>query len=151
MRRVKRDNEGFVFQLSGREKEMLLSVLRLYPQMPAGHFKLSQGCKVESSTQALLDEALAEQKAENQRSVQKLLGEPARWVLADHFWRLKLNETEVEWLLQVLNDIRVGSWVLLGSPEEKIYTLSEETAPHFWAMEVAGGFQMELLAALAAH
>ena len=36
----------------------------------------------------------------------------------------------------------------LGSPEEKPARLNEKTAPHFWAMEMAGYFQMQLLEAL---
>jgi hypothetical protein len=57
----------------------------------------------------------------------------------------------MEWLLQVLNDVRVGSWLLLGSPDgpaETLAKLSHETASHFWSMEVAGQFQMVLINAM---
>jgi hypothetical protein len=53
--------------------------------------------------------------------------------------------------LQVLNDVRVGSWIALGSPDteqgEKIL-LTEETAPRVRSMEVAGAFEAVLLEAL---
>ena len=55
---------------------------------------------------------------------------------------------EVEWLFQVLNDVRVGSWVRLGSPEGKPREVTIATAPHFVAMEMAGYFEAELLEAL---
>ena len=31
--------------------------------------------------------------------------------------QLTLSGPEIEWLLQVLNDVRVGSWIALGSPD----------------------------------
>jgi hypothetical protein len=62
--------------------------------------------------------------------------------------RLSLSPAEVEWVLQVLNDIRVGSWIILGSPEERLPELNETNAPHVWAMEMAGHFQAQLLEAL---
>jgi hypothetical protein len=137
-----------VFQVSRRERELLLTTLKLYPRIPAAHHKLSKLSEAPPADQALLDEAVAEQRAENQRRVHKLLTDPVKWVQTEHGWRLSLAESEVEWALQVLNDIRVGSWVLLGCPEEAMPELSEETAPHIWAMEVSGAFQSALLQGL---
>ena len=57
----------------------------------------------------------------------------------------------MEWLLQALNDIRVGSWLALGSPDgpvEILAALTDKTAPDFWAMEISGHFQAVLLAAV---
>jgi hypothetical protein len=48
----------------------------------------------------------------------------------------------------MLNDIRVGSWVALGSPEGRVPAVDEDTAHHLLAMEIAGFFQMNLLAAV---
>jgi hypothetical protein len=42
----------------------------------------------------------------------------------------------------------VGSWVALGSPEGRVQTVDEKTAPYLWAMEMSGFFQMNLLAAV---
>ena len=80
--------------------------------------------------------------------MQALLADPRRFGHTETGARLSLSPAEVEWLLQVLNDIRVGSWVILGSPEEKPAELNATTAPHFLAMEMAGYFQMQLLEAL---
>jgi len=59
---------------------------------------------------------------------------------------------EIEWLLQILNDVRVGSWLSLGSPDEELELslLNAKTAPHFWTMQLAGEFEMRLLKALEA-
>ena len=64
-------------------------------------------------------------------------------------FRLLLQPTEVEWLLQVLNDVRVGSWLALGEPDEdKPPDLTPENFRYAVAMEVCGAFQSALLAAL---
>jgi len=64
--------------------------------------------------------------------------------------RLSLSPSELEWLLKILNDVRVGSWIILGSPEQgmEFKLLNEKTAPDFWAMEMSGQFQMRFLEAL---
>ncbi len=128
-----------------REKELLLNVLRLYPCVPPAHHKLSKSGALDASAQELLDQALAEQRSASQKQLADLLGESRRWTEHKPGWRLTLGTGEAEWLLQVLNDIRVGSWVSLGSPENHLKVLNEETAPHVWAMEVAGAFQAALL------
>ena len=100
------------------------------------------------TVQRLLDEALAEQRAENKKQVQALLADPRRFEPTQTGAHLSLSRAEVEWLFQVLNDVRVGSWVRLGSPEGKPREVTPATAPHLVAMEMAGYFQMQLLEAL---
>jgi predicted house-cleaning NTP pyrophosphatase (Maf/HAM1 superfamily) len=64
----------------------------------------------------------------------------------------RLSPAEIEWLLQVLNDVRVGGWLALGEPEElEPPEINETNAPYLLAMEAAGYFQAQLLAALAHH
>ncbi|HWH68747.1 MAG TPA: hypothetical protein VNT26_05145, partial [Candidatus Sulfotelmatobacter sp.] len=129
-----------VFQLGKREKRLLLQVLNLYPCLPPAHQPLSKSAALpdQEASQHLLEEALSEQRAENKKQVQALLADPQRLTENPLGWLLTLTPVEVEWLLQVLNDIRVGSWVLLGSPEQGMALLNEQTAPHIWAMESAG-------------
>ena len=58
---------------------------------------------------------------------------------------------ENQWLLQVLNDVRVGSWIALGSPDPeqgKKIVFNEKILPHFRAMELAGAFETVFLDAL---
>ena len=57
----------------------------------------------------------------------------------------------MDWLLQVLNDIRVGGWLLLGEPDEKkgkSIQVNAQNLQHYAAMEFCGLFQMTLLDAL---
>jgi len=142
---IARAKDQLEFQLPAREKELLLNVLRLYPRIPNRYQPLSRAATAEESSQRLLDEALAETRLENKKALQALLKDPKR--LSQHLgtWRLTLSPGELEWLLQVLNDIRVGSWIQLGSPEVPLRVLNAETAPDVWAMEMAGSFQMRFL------
>jgi hypothetical protein len=140
-----------VFHLGPREKRSLLQLLKLYPCVPSAHHVLSKSSRLpdREANQRLLDEALAEQRAENKKRLQAMLADPRRFDHTETGARLSLSRSEAEWVLQVLNDIRVGNWVLLGSPEEKLAELTAANAPHFLAMEMAGYFQMPLLEALA--
>ncbi len=138
----------WALELARREKEMLTEVLRLYPCIPPAHQPLSKGAPQAEASQRLLDEALAEQRAENKAQVDKLLADTRRWTPREQGVQLALSTAEVEWLLQVFNDIRVGSWIALGSPEELPEELTEATAPHLWAMELAGHLEMIFLEGL---
>jgi hypothetical protein len=95
--------------------------------------------------QALLEEALADGRAQNRKQLRTMLAEPGCLKLEEHGWSLTLKEGDFDWLLQVLNDVRVGSWIALGSPENLPHSLTAENAPDYWTMEAAGYFQMRFL------
>jgi hypothetical protein len=150
MKLIQSTKTRLVFDLGQREEQMLLRLLKLYPCVPPAHHLLSKAGQLPNSAanQQLLDEALAEQRAQNKKQLQILLADPRRLEHTESGARLSLSSTEAEWFIQVLNDIRVGSWILLGSPEGKPLELTPEKAPHFVAMERAGYFQMQLLEVL---
>ena len=135
-----------------RERDLFLELLPLYPRTPAGHRKLTKSSTLPDAeaAQKLLDDALAEQRDQNRQLLEQLMLDLARFQVQPTGLKLVLSEADTEWLLQVLNDIRVGSWVLLGSPEDPhtVEQLTEETVPNLWAMEMSGYFQMHLLKAL---
>jgi hypothetical protein len=57
--------------------------------------------------------------------------------------------TELDWLLQVLNDIRVGSWLRLGSPADPHrLELTKNNWDDFVALEFCGFMQSVLLRSL---
>jgi hypothetical protein len=143
-------NGRFVFHLSQRDKLLLLEVLKLYPRICSAKQPLSKGAKLDDheANQRLLEEAVAEQRAANKKQLGALITDPRRFADTASGCRLTLSATDLEWLLQVLNDVRIGSWVHLGSPEERIEKLTLENAPHLWAMEMAGYFESHLLEAL---
>ncbi len=153
MRILASDGDHFTFQLSQREKGLFIDLLRLYPLIPSSHHRVSrtEGSPVSQTCQKLLDEALAEHREENRRQVLAMIEEEGRFVAGPEGFRCSLSWAQVEWLLQVLNDLRVGSWLILGEPDEKNGQKTELTAEnaHFlWVMEVSGFFQTFLLAGL---
>lgn len=153
MKLLRANDQGFVFQVGKREKRLLFDLLKLYPRVPAAYQRLSKSGlgSGDEENQRLLEEALAAHREENRRQVLAMLNEPGRFIETETGVRFTLSPEQVEWLLQVLNDVRVGSWLALGSPdteaEEKL-ELDEQTAPHFFAMQAAGFFEMALVEAL---
>src|SRR5262249_39613157 len=150
MKLLRKGNDKFVFHLGKRDYPMLRAVLDRYPVIPSAHQPLSRSSSQNESNQRLLDEALAEQRQENKRQLKKLLADPDRFKETTHGWHLTLSSADIQWLLQVLNDIRVGSWIVLGAPEEDLWNLplNEQTTPHALAMEMAGYFEVRLLEAI---
>jgi len=144
---IRASAKRFCFHLGRREMSLLRRVLALYPRIPSAYQRLTKSAAVPDgeTSQRLLDEALAEQRAENKQRLSALLEDSKRLVEDSAGWRLALSPGDFEWLLQVLNDVRIGSWVVLGSPEERVPEVTEKTAPDIWAMEMAGAFQMGFL------
>ncbi len=146
--KIVRAGDHFLCQLGRGERTLLWDLLRLYPCIssatPPG---LSER---PNSSKELLEDALSEQRTENKKRVQTFLGNEHRFEDSEKGFKFSVSTAELEWLLQILNDVRIGSWISLGSPDEKLELklLDEKTAPHFWAMEMAGNFEMQILSAL---
>ena len=145
MKRLRTTNQQIELQLGPHEKLLLAEILELYPRIPTTYQTLSKSAGFEASNQRLLEEALAEHRAENKKRLAAILSDPKKFSPNQHGWLLSLTAAEMEHLLQVLNDIRVGSWLSLGSPESLSLPLRKQANPHFWAMELAGLFQMHFL------
>jgi hypothetical protein len=144
-------NNRYIFDLEEQEQEVLAMILRLYPVIPSAHQPVSKSVpSADNPSQRLIDEAMAEQRDENKKLVETLLADPRRFSHTQTSCRMKLKAEEIDWLLQVLNDVRVGNWILLGSPDEDAWNSepTSENAPFVWAMELAGMFQSILLDAI---
>jgi len=145
--------DKFAFALGRREKRLLFELLKLYPLVPPSHHRLSKSAKAgqDDENQRLLEEALTTQREENKRQVLAMLNEPGRFKETESGFRFVISPSKMDWLLQVLNDVRVGSWIALGSPDtenDEDLALTEETAPHYFAMQAAGFFEMALVEAM---
>ena len=153
MKRIGADEQALHFQLNERERDALVQILQSYPVLPPAHHVVSKQLPEEQVTdyQRLLDEALAEQRAANQQHLQAWLSAPGRFQQTKAWFALTLDRGDVEWLLQVLNDIRVGNWLRLGSPDfsDGPREIIEPTRLPMWAgMELSAYFQMNILDAL---
>jgi hypothetical protein len=142
----------YSFRLTEGEKEMLLTILKLYPVMDASHHQLSRGPQsIRPEQQEWLEEAMQAQREEHRQKVACFFQPRARFFKTGKAGpRLVLKGEEMEWLLRVLNDIRVGSWIRLGRPEmdaTRLLTLNSKEAVHLAAMELSGYFESALLQA----
>jgi hypothetical protein len=143
------ENERYFFRLGHDEKALFEFLLRLYPVIPSTHQALSKSAANKDENQRLLDEALAEQRKENKQHVETLLKDTGHFKETESHIEMNLTAGEIEWLLQVLNDVRVGHWILLGSPEEHPrFDPDAENAAYVLTMGFAGTFQMDLLMAI---
>ena len=153
MKLLRSHPDGYVFRLRQAERDLLFRIFRLYPVVPAAHHRLSQSDTgdADGENQRLLDEALAAHRQEQQAQVLALMEDPACFSNVKNGWQLKLSGPQIEGLLQVFNDIRVGSWIALGSPDFEQGVKLEPTevnTARFWLMETAGFFQQQLLEAV---
>jgi hypothetical protein len=142
------------FQLGHREMIHWVTLLGLYPRVPPAHYRLTKNDETipeAAAGQELLNEALAEQREQHRKLVREFLADPARCQKTSSGGRLVLKAGELEWLLQVLNDIRVGSWVRLGSPESGVPPITATNTHDIWAMEAAGFFESCLLEVLSSE
>jgi hypothetical protein len=152
MKLFKVEGDTWVFRLSRLERSMFLQVLEHYPLIPPAHHRLSrQAAPVAPDAEALLQQSLAEEKAASRRQLDLFLANDHKFHSDTHGCRLSLTREEIEWLLQILNDVRVGCWLQLGCPdpdEGKPPVISDRTAPCLLPMEIAGHLQCALLEAL---
>jgi hypothetical protein len=146
------DPVAFVFEISKQEVEWLLAVLKFYPQLDSDYHQITQGVAAEIvAGQQLLEEAMAQRRGEHKRKLDKFLATPGRFRLeAPDQFRFLLATEQMDWMLQILNDVRVGCWVKLGRPElEPVCAkkLNVEEARTMAILELSGFFQMVLLGA----
>ena len=150
MHLVKASGETYRFQISGVEKRVLFAIIREYPLVPVGHHRLTHSIPGKDG-QELLEESLAEHRQAHRKHVNSMLRAKSRFQKNQEGWRFSLKAPQMEWLLQVLNDVRVGSWLALGAPDgprEMLKALNAKTARQFQIMEAAGFFQMVLIQAM---
>ena len=154
MKLIKFLNGRFIFALGWQETYVMRLLFRQYPLIPAAYQRLSKASlpspeQVESNQQ-LLEEALAEQRRENKQNLEDLLTDERRFRDTGEGGRLILTAAEIEWLLQILNDVIVGSWIQLGSPEQSPRTIKvdQATVGPIRTLDLAQVFQAGLLSAV---
>ena len=152
MKVIKREETHCSFLIGKREREMLFSLLQRYPVVLSAHFKSRNPPKSEEAknNQELLEDALAEQQKETRKQLEQMLAETGRFVEHEFGYTFRLSHSEIEWMLQMLNDVRIGSWIQLGEPNPdspNTPPLNEQTVMLAWAMEIAAFFQSSLLEA----
>lgn len=155
MRLFRASKNAFVLHLDKGERRVFVHVLEQYPVVPEAYQQItrSRSSSDDDEHQQLLNEALAEQRAALREQVQSWLNAKNRFRRVAHGFNFTLKRTDANWFLQVLNDIRVGCWLRLGSPDpipsmEELVGQPSERVQLWVMMELSGHFQMELLQAI---
>lgn len=148
MRLIRRTNEARVFRLKASELQMLILVLSQFPlrnqDQQISRFGDEEDLK---GAQQLLDEVMADRRREARSELEDWLRAAHRFNHTDEGEELLIRHDEVDWLLQILNNVRVGAWQRLGEPEEiadAFRSATAESIRYLTVMEMAGGFQSAL-------
>lgn len=97
--------------------------------------------------QELLDEAMESRRKEARAELEIWLRADGQFNDAQDGKELVIRNDEREWLLQILNNVRVGAWQQLGEPEDltdAFRSATEESIRNLTIMEMAGNFQSVL-------
>ena len=146
MKFLKTEDDQLALPDGKREKALLTDLLKLYPLIPPAHHQVTPArtqapIRPTSSCWTRRWQNIARTSRNSSRPCFSAEAVSGKWPTG---FLLVLDGAEMEWLLQVLNDIRVGSWLLLGSPDEKkgkSARLNLQTARYLWTMELCGHFQ----------
>jgi hypothetical protein len=142
-----------VFGLTQRELKLLRELLELFPFIPQSYHRANtrHAQTPDEESAALLEEALQEQRRHAVEWLRTILAKARPIAGTKTAVQLPLDPPELECLLQALNDVRVGSWVRLGSPDPRKAQPKELTPETFRLLQLLGlseRFQMPLLQAL---
>ncbi len=141
--------DRFQIDVSERERDLLRELLKLYPLVPETQDNHpGSGLAPLPQSAPLLREALASHRQEAGSALRKILEGFTPNPDSKDRWHGRLSRSELEILLQGLNDIRVGSWMRLGSPDFESKTqmeINSQNAHYFWAMELCGAYLSAIL------
>ena len=150
MKLVSKTGEQIVFQLTETEDVFLRLALSAFPVGGEG-WPRGTATPAAPPDPGLLSSALDELRREQTTRVQDFLDRQPQAPDGSPGRLLRVGLDEVDWLLQVLNEVRVGSWYALGCPdevEEEKARNSSESVSHLIRYDFSGWMQAVLLAAL---
>lgn len=138
--------------MTAEEEGVLRHVLAMYPVVPAGYHPMTrEGDEAEfAEDREMLRELADDHTASNAQRLHRFFYEGPIHREEERV-TIELTNEDAHWMLELLNDVRVGNWIQLGSPDEKeelVEELDGDSAHRLWAMEMAGLFQSLLLNAL---
>ena len=151
MKMLRKITDAFTFELEWVERVQLQEVLRCFPLTPLAHYRIAREADPgqRSGAQPLLEEAMAAHQQTLRQHVQDLLVSGRRFTGDGDKYLLTLQGEEIEWLLQALNDVRIGCWIQMGSPAEgRPRAMDKIQAGYYLLMETALMFEDVLLHAL---
>ena len=149
MKLLRQQRDGWEYELNPHEALCLRALIREFPLTPATAARITrtESSRPAAERERLLNESLAEHRQELKRKAMKLVA-AGNLKAGRAGWRLRLNSEEREILMQLLNDIRIGSWHALGEPENleaQPPQPSEKELSLHSLMQLAGFFEFKLL------
>lgn len=158
MRLHERNDEATSWFLASGERNLLLTLFSR-PTEPRQRVQLSRTSDaLEEQCQSDLAGELETHRAEVRSRLVMLLGvaSPIQMTIQtptgareDSGWILRLTPEDREFLLQALNELRLGAWEQLGRPNPPEFP--DDLAPtspdilHWWNLEISSRFQGRLL------
>ena len=148
MKLLKQTRNGWQYLLDENEANCLEGLLKQFPLTRNFPVKITKSPADPKAIERekLLNESLAEHREELKQKARHLIN-GGKLKVYRNGWRLSLNLEERESLLQILNDIRVGSWRALGEPESLDPRPDASDAEFFYTnlLNLAGYFEFKLL------
>lgn len=146
---VKQTQRGFQYELNGEDVESLRFLVKQFPITafaPARVSKTDAGSKA-VEREKLINESLQAHREELKRKARGLvLRERFKTSEGKQFYRISWRARET--MLQILNDIRVESWRILGEPEDPeavVFRVPGEKFKYYHFMRLAGYFEYHFL------
>jgi len=137
----------FQYQLSEEEAQSLGLLVEQFPVGEHSRVKNSKADTAKDEREKLLNESLAAHRKELRLMAGDLI-RPERFKTLGAGRLFSVTAEEREALLQILNDIRVESWRLLGEPENvdmDVSSLPKEKLRYYVFMCLAGDFEFHFL------
>ena len=141
----------FIFRFEPPEREWFRHILDLYPVQQTSLQPINQ----DDDANELLEKALAENRKKLRDNAELFLKAGTLDIDSEfkEFWDLTLGAYEIEELLQILNNVRVGLWLRLGKPDPSIEQLlptkpSEDQVRAHMVMHVCAAWQGALMSAV---
>ena len=139
----------FKFRFEQAEREWFRHILDLYPVQQTALKQDDAGVNED------LEKALAGERKKLREDAELFLkaGKLEIDAAFNEFWDLMLTAGDIEELLQILNNVRVGLWIRMGKPEPSVEELmpkgpSEEQVRAHMIMHVCAAWQAALMAAV---
>jgi hypothetical protein len=147
MKLVKQNRNGFQYQLSQEEAFSLRHLVSQFPVAGLTAAKISKTDLKTADREKLLNESLTVHRNELKRKAGDLVSTDKFRTSGNHQF-FRINPEERETMLQVLNDIRIESWRILGEPEDldiNIVELPKDKIRHYHVMHLSGYFEHHFL------
>ncbi len=142
--------DAIVIALSEAEGDLLKEIFADYPLVANDERELTRSAAhedLEEDTE-LLRSSIAESNQISRRRLDDWLNNPQTFLKKDEEWLLRFEKEQLDWMLQILNDLRIGSWQQLKCPSQdelSALPLSPDTFKPICTMEMAGALQAILL------